>query len=565
MIKELWRVIPDSFRRNTISVAMTIFLRALLNFVGIATLLPILLLIISSGDITSTGYLNRIYNLLGCSNYTEFVVAICVAVVAIIVIKNITVLYLYRFERDYIFNLYRYLSQRLFKVYFKRGLNYVKRHNSATLTRNINSVSLMFVAGVLKPIASIFSEGLLLILITVALAIYNPLAAVIVALIFAPIATIFYLLMRRRLHDIGESENDIQRVKNRIVAETFKGYVDIEMADAFELMLRRFDEAMNSIVALRKRHATLVMLPQIFSEVGLSVGLVILVLLGHSFSGSDIALLFGIFAVAAVRLIPSLRNIMTSWSTIRFNRYTIDTLCDIDVKEDVKQSNYDATSLNFERTLELRNLSFKFDDSETATINNLSIEIKKGECIGVRGSSGVGKTTLFNLMLGFYAPTSGGIYVDDVKLDESNIAKWQKQIGYVSQSVFIADMTLLENIALGSSVEEIDYERVNEVIRLANLEEFVASLPDGLNSRIGEQGCRISGGQRQRIGIARALYKNVDILLFDEATSSLDTKTEENINSAIGRLSTENHALTIVVIAHRESSLEYCNRIITLE
>jgi ABC-type multidrug transport system fused ATPase/permease subunit len=131
--------------------------------------------------------------------------------------------------------------------------------------------------------------------------------------------------------------------------------------------------------------------------------------------------------------------------------------------------------------------------------------------------------------------------------------------------VFIADMTLLENIALGSSVEDIDYDLINEVINLANLNEFVDSLPEGLNSRIGEQGCRISGGQRQRIGIARALYKNVDILLLDEATSSLDTKTEESINSAIRRLSTENRALTIIVIAHRESSLEYCNRIITLE
>lgn len=565
MIKELWRVIPDSFRRNTIGVVVTIFVRALLNFVGIATMLPILLLIINSGDITSIAYLDKLYNILNCSSYAEFVVAVCVAVIVIIVIKNISVISLYRFERDYIFNLYKYLSQRLFKTYFKRGLNYIKHHNSATLTRNINSVSLMFVAGVLKPIASIVSEGLLLLLIILALALYSPLAALIVALIFVPIATLFYVLMRRKLHNIGESENDIQRIKNRVVAETFKGYVDIEMADAFELMLNRFDNAMNNIVKLRKQHATLVMLPQIFSEVGLSIGLVALVLLGHCFTGGDIALLFGIFAVAAIRLIPSLRSIMTNWSTIRFNRHTIDTLCDSDIDDDGHIGEHDTTPLNFENSIELCDISFKFEDADTAIINNLSLKINKGECVGVRGSSGVGKTTLFNLILGFYTPTSGNICIDDVRLDKSNIAKWQKRIGYVSQSVFIADMTLLENIALGSSVEDIDYDRINEVINLANLNEFVDSLPEGLNSRIGEQGCRISGGQRQRIGIARALYKNVDILLLDEATSSLDTKTEESINSAIRRLSTENRALTIIVIAHRESSLEYCNRIITLE
>ena len=150
-----------------------------------------------------------------------------------------------------------------------------------------------------------------------------------------------------------------------------------------------------------------------------------------------------------------------------------------------------------------------------------------------------------------------------MKLCADNIRSWQSKIGYVSQSVFIADMTLAENIALGCSEDNIDYTRVNEILKLVNLEEFVATLPLGVHCRIGEQGCRISGGQRQRIGIARALYKGAEILLFDEATSSLDSKTEESINDAIRMLSAKNN-LTIVIIAHRESSLEYCNRIITL-
>ena len=165
--------------------------------------------------------------------------------------------------------------------------------------------------------------------------------------------------------------------------------------------------------------------------------------------------------------------------------------------------------------------------------------------------------------MGLYRPTSGGIYIDGELLDESNIRKWQNSIGYVSQSVFISDGSLVENIAFGC--EDIDYNRVNEVIELANLKEFVSSLPQGIDTHIGEQGSKISGGQRQRIGIARALYKSADILLFDEATSSLDTSTEESINNAISSLANSNRSLTIVVIAHRDSSLEYCDRIITLQ
>jgi ABC-type bacteriocin/lantibiotic exporter with double-glycine peptidase domain len=193
------------------------------------------------------------------------------------------------------------------------------------------------------------------------------------------------------------------------------------------------------------------------------------------------------------------------------------------------------------------------------------MEIHKGECLGIRGTSGVGKTTLFNIILGLYRPTEGHIFIDDAELTPTNSRLWQNTIGYVPQHVFIADMTLAENIALGCDANCIDMERLNWAIELADIKAFIDTLPNGANSHIGEQGCRLSGGQRQRIGIARALYKGCDILLFDEAKSSLDNLTEDNINRAIHHLSTTNRELTIVVIAHRDSSLEYCDRVITME
>lgn len=559
---KLWSIIPQEFRRPTLGVVATILLRAILNFVGVATLIPVLLLVINSENIASSEYLSRLYEALHLGSYSAFAMVICASVIAVLLIKNIAILLLYRSERNYTFSLYKHLSERLYRCYYNRGLGFIKRSNTAVLNRNVNVVSLIFVTGVLKPIATILGEGLLMLLIFVALLLYSPVVALIVMGLFMPIAVAFYLLMRRKLNDIGERENIAQRTKGRIVAETFRGYADIEIGGAFPLSYKHFSEAMDEVIKLRKQHATIGMLPQMFTEVGLAIGLTTLIILSLSGATEDLTLLLGIFAIAAVRLLPSLRTIMASWSSIRYNRYTIDTLaeCSDDELSPIINS---EERINFNKSIELRNIGFGFEDATTPLLKELSLTINKGERVGIKGASGVGKTTLFNLILGLYRPTSGGIYIDGELLRESNIRKWQNSIGYVSQSVFISDGSLGENIAFGC--EDIDYNRVNEVIELANLKEFVSSLPQGIHTHIGEQGSKISGGQRQRIGIARALYKSADILLFDEATSSLDNDTEESINNAISNLANSKRSLTIMVIAHRDSSLEYCDRIIMLQ
>lgn len=562
MIRRLWQTIPTTFRRRAVGVAATIFLRAILNFVGVAMMIPLLMILLDRESLTSTPLFGEIYDTVGFTSYEGFVCGVCAAIVAIILVKNLIIIALYRFERDYIYSLYSTLSTQLFRRYFSQGLGFVKQHNSALLTRNVNVVSLLFVAGVLKPIATIIGEVMLLALLFVALLCYSPMAALLTIVVFIPIMALFYVAVRRRLNDIGTEENEAQRIKSRIVAESFRGYADIEIGGAFDQMLRRFNSAMDEVVTLRKRSATLGMLPQIFTEVGLAVALAALLIISLYTKAENMSLLFGIFAVAAVRLIPSMRNILASWSSIRLNSYSIDTMAEADAIIDTeRKQTKNRLTLNNKITIE--ELSFTFEDGTQPTIDNLSIEIRKGERLGIRGASGVGKTTLFNLLLGLYKPTAGRIAIDGVTLDDSNRREWQNAIGYVSQHVFIADMTLAQNITLGD--DHIDMERLEHAIELADIKEFIDSLPNGMESHIGEQGCRLSGGQRQRIGIARALYKGCDILLFDEATSSLDNHTEENINNAIRRLSLSNRELTIVVIAHRESSLEYCDRVITMQ
>ena len=560
---KIFDIIPQPFRAKGVGVSLTIFVRALLNFVGLAALLPVLYLILDAENLHSNAILESIYNLFGFSSDKHFVIAVSVAVVLFIVVKNLVNLLLYRVERDYIYTLYRHLSRRLFVGYFEQGLQFIKRENSAVLSRNVNVVCYTFITGVLRPLAMLASEALLLVMIFISIAIYSPIGALLSIAVFIPVAWLYFSLMRYRLDRYGNIENEAQRRKYRDVIETFRGYADIEINNAFPHRLSLFERELDTIVEVGRKNATISMLPQNFTETGLAVGMALLLSLGTMLEGADMKILFGVFAVAGLRLLPSARNIMGAWSALRYNRYTIDILNEASV--DISKKSASNEHLEFNESIELRNLSFRFDDNANDTLHNLSLTIRKGEKVGINGESGVGKTTLLNILLGLYVPSQGGVYIDGKELQGGLLRRWQNSIGYVSQNTFLTDSTILSNIALGCDEKDVDMAQVEKCIEAASLSEFVASLPKGIHTRIGECGALLSGGQRQRIGIARALYKRANILFFDEATSSLDSATEQSINRAIESLSASNKELTIVVVAHRDSSLDYCDRIVTLE
>ena len=654
-------IIPRAFRRRGVWVACTLLLRAGLNFLGLAMLLPVLALVLDPGSLEGGGVLTRAYEGLGFASQRTFALAVCAAVVGVIVLKCLLGLWLARVERTYIYDLYRTLSRRLLVTYHDRGLPFVKASNSAVLARNVNVVCLAFAAGVLKPAAAIAAEAMLLVLLFGALMWYTPLAALLALAVFLPSIWLYYGLVRNRINRYGELENKAQREKARLVAETFRGYADIEINNAFPMMLRQFDRAMDQVIRTRLRETAIGLLPQTFTEVGLAVGMALLVALSLGDGDGRAQMLFGVFAVAALRLMPSVRNIMTGWTAIKYNRYTIGILRDAAADcppapatpnpgkaaarstrdfadtapacgKTPEASPVPGTSTNapgqhntpeqhtfpgrsdtaecretpapsatpgphstpattvaagnsgtpcnpgnpaadsirtpeklpFSREIAVRDLRFRFADDGRELFHGLSLTIRKGERIGIRGASGAGKTTLFNLLLGLYEPTGGEIVIDGTPLTAANRRTWQNRIGYVSQSLFIADGSFAANVALGIPAGEVDRERVMQALRTAQLGELVAGLAKGIDTHVGECGCRLSGGQRQRIGIARALYRQADVVFFDEATSALDSRTEEEINRSIAGLAARDAGLTLVVIAHRESSLEYCNRIITI-
>lgn len=321
-------IIPRAFRRRGVWVACTLLLRAGLNFLGLAMLLPVLALVLDTSSLEGGGMLARAYDGLGFASQRSFALAVCAAVVGVIVLKCLLGLWLARVERNYIYDLYRTLSRRLLVTYHNRGLPFVKASNSAVLARNVNVVCLAFAAGVLKPAAAIAAEAMLLVLLFGALMWYTPLAALLALTVFLPSIWLYYGLVRNRINRYGELENKAQREKARLVAETFRGYADIEINNAFPMMLRQFDRAMDQVIRTRLREAAIGLLPQTFTEVGLAVGMALLVALSLGDGDGRAQMLFGVFAVAALRLMPSVRNIMTGWTAIKYNRYTIGILRD---------------------------------------------------------------------------------------------------------------------------------------------------------------------------------------------------------------------------------------------
>ena len=317
---------------------------------------------------------------------------------------------------------------------------------------------------------------------------------------------------------------------------------------------------MEFIVRNRLRMEVYQLFPSFLPEVAIVGGLALLIGTGSG----DLGLVSGVFAVAAFRLIPAVRAVLNSWVTLQNASHTITVVKEgITIMGNEPQENLPSEPpFEFRHTLELCGLEFAFPDGHTL-FSGLDLVVSRGERIGVRGASGSGKSTLFNLMLGFFPPTSGEILIDGRKLTSTNRSEWHKLVGYVPQEIFIIEGTLADNIALGQS--QVDLTKVMQVLEQVQLKEWADELPQGLDTPLGEYGSRLSGGQKQRIGIARALYKEAEVLFFDEATSALDNKTEQEINHALEMLSREHRELTLIVIAHRESSLSFCDRIFDLD
>lgn len=570
-LREIIRLIPPLYRKQGIGVTLSVLLQALLNFAGLTLLVPLLVLILDPQSIHATSWAGKLRMELHIGNDTVFTVAVCVGVIGLIALKNGLSLLINSFRVKYVNRLFLYFSEKMYSTYFRKGFLFVKQHHTTSFSHKINGICFIFVQGIVSRLFVMSGEAILLLLIGGALFFYSPFLTFVLIVCLIPAVWIYYLRIRRKISQYGKLENEVWRKQMHLITETFRGYPDLLINRAFPFFAGRFREGLSGIAFYREKLERITSIPAGLTELGVAAGMVLLVLFNRGDASMKVA--FGLFAVAAMRMMPSIRTLITGWIQLKNNEYVIGTMRealdaageDFSVPGDSLSA--PQTPLRFKQKIEINGLTFRFPDAganEPPVIKNFSLTINKGERIGIRGVSGIGKTTLLNLLLGLYTPQEGSIEIDGIPLESNRLPAWHDLIGYVPQDVFIMDGTLIENIALGKTADEIDRERIRKILKTVCLSDFVASLPEGVDTQIGENGCRLSGGQRQRVGIARALYKQAEILLFDEATSSIDAATEKEITESIHELSNRHQELTLILITHRESSFTFCDRIVDL-
>ena len=540
---------------------------ALPDFVGVAAHVPVLLLILSEDATFSYPVMRWLYEAGSFTSFGTFVTAVCVAVLLVIIVKSILTLTVSNAVSKYLLSLYRHYSTRMFDIYLSKGLLFIRNNHTSQLINNVNGVCLRFTVGVLGQLFSIVTEIILLGLVAAALLWYDPRLVLLALAVFLPLTLVYALVFRRRMNENGRTENRLFVAQNKTLYETLRGYSDIEINNAERYVSDRFRDGLRNLTDCRRRAMLVRTAAGRMAEFSLILGVVVMIIIGLA-SGTEMSALtvsLGVFAVAAYKIVPSVNRIVNSWVEYKRNAFAAEKIAE--TFADAPQIRFDvapAGRLPFEREIKVDDVTFRYEPEGKAVLDRFSLTIRKGEKIGIRGYSGAGKTTLFNILCGFFRPESGEVRIDGTPLSPANTRQWQDNLAYVSQDVFIPDMTLAENIAFGKRSDEIDAERLQRAIRAASLTELVASLPQGTDTVTGEAGCRLSGGQRQRIGIARALYKNASVLLFDEATSSLDSRTEREIVEAVERLSERHSELTILIISHREQTLGFCDRIIDI-
>lgn len=539
MLKEIYHLLLPSERRMGMRVIMAVFFSALLNFAGLAALIPVLLFLIEEKEEKGEALL------------------FCLLAVGFILFKNVLVMGLSRFQNYYLLSLYKRLSFSLFSSYYHRGILFISRLGSTRLGYEVNYVCYAFSMSLLSPLLNMTADVLLILLVTAVLLVYAPMTVLMLYLAFFPFMLMYIFGIKRRIRYYGKKELLARREQTRIVTEAYKGYAELEVNHAFPSLQHSFLKGLDTISFCRLKLETVYHLPLCLSELSVVIGLTLLALSGTG----NVKALVGIFAVGAFRLLPALRESLSAWTQIQNSVFCLRI-----IKAGMEDlfSTFEekpTAGLSFEKEIAISNLSYTYPEGKRV-LKEFDCTIRKGEYIGIRGSSGIGKSTLFNLLLGFLKPDGGEIRIDGVLLSAENRKLWHRRIGYVPQGVFILDGTLAENVALGCC--DISKEKVKRILRQVRLDEWVDELPQGIDTLLGESGARLSGGQKQRVGIARALYKEADILLLDEATSALDTATECEINEMICGLRNDYRGLTVLSIAHRESSLALCNRIITL-
>lgn len=567
MLKKVLSLLDARQKRQVVVMGFNMLLISVLEAIGIGAIIPLMTVLAEPKRIQSIGWLRRIYQVLNPSSYSQFVVYLALAMLGLVLIKNLVIGLSYRRQYRFAFNVQKTISVRLLSAYLTAPYQYFLKRNTAELLKNIQGEIPIFVSFILIPGLMLVSEGVITVTVLGLLLMVNATLTIMISLFLTLSLALIFYVVRRRTDRIGLQRKESLSESYKIATKALSSVKDIKvlgqqqaMADEYEVASRRYSESM-------AYQTTLSAMPRLTVETLAFIALITILLYSvEARAGVGGALpLMALFAMAAVRLIPSFNRIFMSVLQLRYYTHTLNVIHH--AFDEVRQISdrprtVEVRPISFREKIELRGVTYSYPGSEEPTLRDVNLVIEKGKAIGLVGLSGSGKTTLVDILLGLLEDYSGEIRVDGRLIDRGAPVTWEHGIGYVPQQTYLADDSIAANVAFGVPPSDIDMEAVKRAIEVAQLSEFVSTLPNGLMTEIGERGIRFSGGQRQRLGIARALYHNPGVLVMDEATSALDGLTEWEITSAIERLS---GSKTLIVIAHRLTTVERCDTLYLLE
>jgi ATP-binding cassette, subfamily B, bacterial PglK len=536
---------------------------------GIGMIAPLIHVISDPTVFSSNSDFSVIINFLNIESYRSLVITFSIGIVGIYIIKNCFLVYFSWYKIQYLTSLRMNLGNRIFKIYLSKPYSFHLAHNSGQLIQNVSTEVTIFTGRFLAPSLVIFTESLIVIGIISLLLFLEPLGTIILIMFLGLIAKLILSATRKHIQKWGKERQYHDGKKIQHLQQGLGGIKDALLLGRIQFFLNRYKRHNLLSTKPDQKQSFLQEIPRLWIEVLAILGFsaMALVMVIQDNNTTKIISILGVFGAAAFRLMPSVTRIIASIQSLRYSGIVLDSLykefshtdmVDINNSKDYSHTN-NFTKLSTE--INISNITFKYEGTDKPSLLNVSLKIPIGKSIGLMGSSGSGKSTLVDILLGLLKPDSGNIMVDGQNINV-NTRSWQNQVGYVPQSIYLIDSSLRNNIAYGVEEDSIDDRMIERVIRSAHLSDFVESLPEGINTYVGERGVRLSGGQKQRIGIARALYSDPDIIVLDEASSSLDNKTEKQIMNTVDELHLHK---TILIVAHRLTTLEKCDWIYKLE
>ena len=562
-LREIRQTLPPAYKYAAAGLVAMMVVSALLELAALALVMPVASALAAPELLESNRWLHAFYDLVKPSSREAFLLESVAVLTLFFVVKNVFGFVLTKCQNRFCRDLSVNLAGRLYRTYMRADYTFHLEHGASELIGRI--MQMREVAEILlMPSLVALSESVVFLSILAVIFVLVPKIALVSFLICGTVVLVFHKLFRRVLDAASKKLFTANGESTRTMNQSFAAIREVKLTGTEAYFGRRLEQAQFNIVnAVRIRH-DLGQLPRFSLEVFVvaAAGGLVAVLTWMGMPSSRLILYAAFFLAAMFRLIPSVSRMQYNLILVRGMLYVFERLSgDLNtIPAEKVLPAPDASDVHFEHVLHMEHVTFRYAADRPAVFEDFSMSVKRLECVAVVGPTGSGKSTLIDLVMGFLKPESGRVTVDGADI-RANLRSWRGRIGYVPQNICLFDDTIRANVAFGVEPEQIDDARVKKALELAQIAEFVESLPDKLNTRLGEFGARISGGQKQRIAIARALYSEPELLILDEATSALDDDTETALIDALNSLKGK---LTILMIAHRAGSIRHCDRRIEL-